>query len=141
MIAGKDHMHDRISRVNEQVKREISIIILQDLSDPRLQFVSILRASVSRDLRNARIFYSVLGEEFEVSEAQRAFYEHGKNIRRILASRIKFRFVPELIFTYDQSLADSVKIDETLKEIYGEVPLPVKEQSQEDSDDRPESEE
>ncbi len=134
-------MNDRMSRVNEQVRREIGTIILQDIPDSRLQFASILKVIVSRDLRNARVFFSVLGEEFEVEEAKRAFHEQGKSIRRILASKIKFRFVPELIFTYDRSLADSEKIDETLKEIYGEVPDNNKEQPQEDSVDYPESEE
>lgn len=134
-------MNDRMSRINEQVKREISTILLQDLGDSRLQFVSILRVVVSRDLRNARVFYSVLGEEFEIQEAERAFAEQGRTIRRILASRIKFRFVPDLIFSYDHSLADSVKIDETLKEIYGEVPDHNPEQPQEDQGDPRESEE
>ena len=126
-------MPDRIVRVNEQVKREISTILLQDLGDSRLKFVSILRASVSRDLRNARVFYSVLGEDSQVREAEQAFYEWGKSIRKILASRIKFRYVPELIFSYDHSLADSAKIDEKLKEIYGEVSDDKREESQDDS--------
>ncbi|PIW61364.1 MAG: ribosome-binding factor A [Candidatus Omnitrophica bacterium CG12_big_fil_rev_8_21_14_0_65_50_5] len=134
-------MIDRMARINAQVKRELSLIIQRDIADSRLQFVSILRVVVSRDLRNARVFYSVLGEDFEIEEAKEAFRGRGGAIRRILASRVRFRFVPELIFEYDRSLADSIKIDETLKEIYGDIPDYKQGQSQETSGDSPESRE
>ena len=60
----------RIDKVNQQVKREIGRIIQQELEDPRIQFVMITGADVSRDLRNGKIHFSVLGEESQVRAAR-----------------------------------------------------------------------
>ena len=53
---------DRIDRVNEQIKREIGVIIQQELADPRLRFVTITNVDVSRDLRTAKVYFSALAD-------------------------------------------------------------------------------
>lgn len=110
----------RIEKVNQQVKREIGRIILQELSDPRLQFVTITGADVSRDLRNARIRFSVLGEEKQMQAALQGLEGAKGMIRRLLGQSMNMRHTPELFFIYDQSVEMSVRIEETLKEIHDE---------------------
>ena len=110
----------RIDRVNQQVKREVGKIILRELSDPRLQFVTITEVDVSRDLRNARIRFSVLGGENEMHAAQQGLDGAKGMIRKLLGQSMSIRHTPELFFIYDQSIEMSVRIEETLKEIHDE---------------------
>jgi len=107
----------RIEKVNQQVKREVGLIIQQELSDPRLEFVTINKVDVSKDLKNARIYFSVLGQENEIKNAENAFRSAAGAIRRFLAKRLDLRFTPNLLFSYDDSIQFSAKIDETLREV------------------------
>ncbi len=111
---------ERIDRVNRQVKRELGRIIQQELSDPRLQFVTITEVDVSRDLRNARIRFSVLGEKDRVQAAQQGLEGAKGMIRKLLGQSMSIRHTPELFFIFDQSVEMSVRIEETLKEINNE---------------------
>ena len=110
----------RIERVNEQIKREIGDIIQRELGDPRLGFVTITRVNVSRDLRHAKISFSVLGDLKQKENAQASLDNARGLIRRYLSSRVMMRFLPELIFVHDNSLEFSARIEEKLKEINDE---------------------
>ena len=110
----------RIDRINQQVKREIGRILQRELGDPRLQFVTITEADVSRDLHNAKIHFSVLGKEHEVQTAQKGLEGAKGMIRRLLGQSMNLRHTPELFFIYDQSIEMSARIEETLKEIHDE---------------------
>jgi ribosome-binding factor A len=110
----------RIERVNQQVKREIGVILQRDLGDPRLQFVTVTEVDVSRDLRNAKVRYSVLGDSDQVSAAQKGLENAKGMIRRLLGQKVNMRYTPELLFSYDESIKISARIEETLKEIHDE---------------------
>jgi len=107
----------RIDRVNQQVKREIGRIIQQELGDPRLQFVTITDVDVSRDLRNGKIRFSVLGEQAQVQAAQKGLDGARGMIRKLLGQSMKLRHIPELFFIFDQSIEMTIRIEKTLKEI------------------------
>jgi len=108
----------RMERVNQQLKREIGNIVLQELSDPRVAFVSIIGVNVSKDLRNARIYFSVIGNHDQIEHAQAALNSARGFIRKSVGQKMKIRNNPELTFTYDNSLEASARIDETIKEIH-----------------------
>ncbi len=110
----------RIEKVNHQVKREIGKIIQRELSDPRLEFVTITEADVSRDFHNAKIHFSVLGGENQVEAAKNGMEGAKGMIRRLLGQSMNMRHTPELFFIYDQSIEMSARIEETLKEIHDE---------------------
>ena len=110
----------RIDRVNQQLKREISLILQRDLADPRFQFVSITYAEISRDLRQAKVFFSVLGSPVKVEEARQGFEDARGKIRKYIGQRIKMRYTPELFFMYDDSLEASFRIEKALQEIQDE---------------------
>ncbi|OGX07345.1 MAG: ribosome-binding factor A [Omnitrophica WOR_2 bacterium GWA2_37_7] len=110
----------RIERVNQQVKREISRIIQLELSDPRLEFVSITGVEVSKDLRNARVYFSVLGDESRVEAAATGLNGAGGTIRGLLSKKLNMRNTPELRFYHDKSIEYSSYVEETLKEINDE---------------------
>lgn len=110
----------RIEKVNQQVKREIGQILLQELSDPRLQFVTIMEVSVSRDLQNAKVHFSVLGDRAAVQLAQKGLDSAKGMIRRLLGRSMNMRYTPDLHFVYDESIEKGARIEETLKEIHNE---------------------
>lgn len=110
----------RIDRVNQQVKREISLILQRDLSDPRLEFVTITAVGVSRDLRYAKVHFSVIGDSARVKEATQGLQAARGLIRKLIGQRLMMRHTPELNFIHDQSLEISAQIDGVLEEIKNE---------------------
>jgi len=107
----------RVDRVTEAVRREVSTIIHDELKDPRLGFVTITRVEMSKDLRNAKVFFSVLGKEEDHAKTQEAIDSALGFIRRLVAERINLRFAPEIIFREDRSSEYSVRIQELLDEV------------------------
>ena len=107
----------RQERVEEAIKKEVSTIIHDELKDPRIGFVTITKVELSKDLRNARIFYSVLGKEEEHEKTKQALDSALGFIRSLVATRINLRFATELIFTEDRSTEYSVKIEEVLNKL------------------------
>lgn len=106
---------DRTKRINEVIKREIGVILLTEIRDPRLKFVTVTGVEVSKDLQHAKVFYSYLGSDREaVSEAlekARGF------VRLLVGQRVIMRYTPEIQFYYDKSIEYSDRIEQTLENI------------------------
>ena len=111
----------RLEKVNQQIKREISMILQRDLADPRLIFVSITSVDVSKDLRHARVYFSALGGAKKMEDSQNALDSARGAIRRLVGQRLQLRNVPDFTFTQDFSLEYSARVEETLKEIKDEL--------------------
>lgn len=109
----------RQERVTEAIKKEVSTIIHDELKDPRLGFVTITRVELTQDLRYAKIFFSVLGKDEDYGKTRQALNSALGFIRRLIAQRIRLRFVPEIAFREDRSVEYSIKIQEVLGEIEG----------------------
>ncbi len=114
-------MKDRISRISEEIRRELGDIILNDIKDPRLpQMVSILSVNATNDLRYAKVFVSVLGSEEDKKNALAALKSAAGFIRREIGHRIQIRYTPELLFEIDNSIEHGVYmtklINETVKQ-------------------------
>ena len=107
----------RHERVEEAIKKEVSTIIHDELKDPRIGFVTITRVELTKDLRSAKIFYSVLGKEDSHKKTKLALDSALGYIRSLVAQRINLRFATELMFTEDHSTEYSVKIQEVLNKI------------------------
>jgi ribosome-binding factor A len=107
----------RQQRVAEALRKEISSIIHDEIKDPRLGFVTITRAEVTPDLRQVKVFFSVLGKEEEHKKTKEALDSALGFIRKLIASRIRLRFTPEIIFKEDRSIEYSIRIEEVLQEI------------------------
>jgi ribosome-binding factor A len=107
----------RQEKVCQALKKEISSIIHDELKDPRIGFITITAVELTADLRYAKVFFSVLGKEEELKNTKEALDSAIGYIRRLVAQRVKLRFVPELIFKEDHSSEYSIKIQEVLEEI------------------------
>jgi len=107
----------RQNRLAGEIQREISQIIRDQMKDPRVGFVTVTDVEVSGDIRHAKIFVSVLGDE-TVTESCLAGLSKAKGfIRSELARRINVRYMPELHFKVDQSLDYSQKINSILTKV------------------------
>lgn len=110
----------RMERINESVKRELCMIVQRELSDPRLAFVTISRVEVSRDLRHAKVFFSVLGDESKAEYAAEGFEAAKGFIKRILSKRIEMKFMPELAFIHDRSLSSGIELSAEIERLKNE---------------------
>lgn len=107
----------RMEKVNNQMRREISTIIQQELSDPRMAFITVTHVDVSPDLKNAKVYFSVLGDSNNIKDAGLVLNNARGLIRHMVSQRIQIRHTPEIHFVHDQSISINAKIEETIKEI------------------------
>lgn len=107
----------RTEKVQELIKQEVSQIILKELKDPRIGFVTVTQVDVTGDLRNAKIYVSLMGSEDQIKECWDGLQKALGYIRREIGKRIRLRCTPELSFQLDKSLDYSVHIQELLSKI------------------------
>ena len=108
--------YQRIDRISEEVRREVDRIIREELNDPRISGTfSVTRADVTRDLRYAKIYVSVL-EDDKREGLLAALKSASGYIRRALGKGILIRYSPELSFVSDQNIAYGVHISKVLSE-------------------------
>ena len=98
-------MNRRIDRVNMLVRQEISAILATQMNDPRLSsLISITEVRTSRDLRNAKVYFSVLGDETAKQSALQALQNAGGFIHRTMKRNLKLKYAPVLSFQLDESI-------------------------------------
>ncbi|MBQ8202546.1 MAG: 30S ribosome-binding factor RbfA [Clostridia bacterium] len=106
--------YNRIDRISEEVRREVDRIIREELSDPRVSGTfSVTRAEVTRDLRHAKIYVSVL-EDDKREGMMKALKSAAGYVRRALGQNIIIRYSPELTFVSDENIAYGVHIAKVL---------------------------
>ncbi len=106
--------YQRIDRISEEVRREVDRIIREELNDPRIAGTfSITRAEVTRDLRYAKIYVSVL-EDDRRDDLLKALKSASGYIRRALGKSMLIRYSPEMSFVSDQNIAYGVHIAKVL---------------------------
>ena len=106
--------YQRIDRISEQVRHEVDRIIREEVSDPRVAGTfSITRAEVTRDLRYAKIYVSVL-EDDKREDLMKALKSAAGFIRRSLGKNMLIRYAPEMQFISDQNIAYGVHIAKML---------------------------
>ena len=109
----------RIEKVNSSIKRELAnILLLGEVRDPRIHFVTIINVDVSKDLQHARVRFSVLADTPEKIDAAKAGFESCKGyIRKLIAGRVDLRYTPEFQFIYDKGIKHAAEVDKVLEEI------------------------
>jgi ribosome-binding factor A len=107
----------RTRQVGELLKEELDDIIRREVKDPRIGFFSITQVEVPPDLRTARVFVSVFGEDDERQQTLDALSSASKFIRFHLKPRLRMRQIPELEFRDDRSMEYAHQISQTLREV------------------------
>lgn len=107
---------ERQAKVAEAIKQEMASL-MRDMKDPRIGFASIVRCEVTSDLRNAKIFVSVLGEQEAQRATLKALTGAAGYLRGALGQRLRLRYAPELVFRLDDSIAHGDRIARLLREV------------------------
>ena len=108
---------NRIDRVSEMIRREISIIIDRELDRSGDIMISVSDVEVSRDLRHAKVYVMVYADEEITLKTVDDLNQESKFIRKLLADRIQLKYLPSLSFFYDSSTVDGMKMDRLLDKI------------------------
>lgn len=109
--------YSRATRVADLLKEEISEMLCKEVKDPHIGFITITDVEVSKDLKHAQIFYTILGDEKQEEESADALSRVSSFIKKQLGKRLRMRYIPEIIFKYDHSLAYGTKIDHILNSL------------------------
>ncbi len=108
---------DRIVRISEELKREVSQIIQTEVKDPRLPpFVSVTDIDVTKDLKHAKAYVSIMGTAEEKAEAIKALQHAQGFIRREVGKRIRLHSTPEFHFHLDESIDTGFRISKLIDE-------------------------
>lgn len=118
----------RVEKLQELMKQEISDIVLHELKDPRIGFVTVTSVSCTEDLREAKIYVSVMGDEKKARDTLNGLNSSLGFVRREIGKRIRLRFTPEISFALDTSLSYSDHIQRLLNEIHEDRPAGEKEE-------------
>ncbi|MBI4377933.1 MAG: 30S ribosome-binding factor RbfA [Nitrospinae bacterium] len=111
----------RSERVSELMREEISSILMRELKDPRIGFITLTRIELSQDLRNAKIFVSIMGGEDEKKNTMKGLESASGFIKWELRKRLRLKIIPEIIFKIDTSIEHSDKISRILGELKDEL--------------------
>lgn len=111
-------MSRRTERLNKVIKQEISKLLEREVNDPRLSnLISVTQVSLSTDLKYAKIFVSLLGNETNKTEMLAGFNAASGFLRRELASRMRLRYAPQLSFHYDDSIERGARLLELIRRV------------------------
>ncbi|MGZ4119579.1 MAG: 30S ribosome-binding factor RbfA [Actinomycetota bacterium] len=109
--------YPRVERVRAAVK-EVLAAEVERLRDPGLGFVTITDVTMSRDLRNAKAFYTVLGEEVARASTRDALTRATKHLRATVAREVRLRYAPTLEFVEDQVPGRVARLDSIIQELH-----------------------
>jgi ribosome-binding factor A len=106
----------RMRRINEVLREVVGAAIAGDLSDPRIGFVTVTSVETSPDLRTAKVFVSVLGDEEQRAETLEGLRSSHGVIQARIAAETRMKRTPTLTFHYDKTVEQGIRISELLEE-------------------------
>lgn len=106
----------RMRKVNELLKEVIADAVT-DLKDPGIGFLTLTGVDTSPDLRNAFVYYSVLGSEEEIDATGEALIRAAPHIQGVVGRQVHMKYTPKLTFRVDPSIGEGLKIDRLLHDL------------------------
>jgi len=110
--------YKRADRVANLLQQEIARLLEKGLSDPRLKKVTITRILMSDDLKQARVYFSLIGAKEEQAQAEEGFRSAKGFIKKMIGERVYLKYIPELEFFIDHSLEHSQRVENLIKKIH-----------------------
>ena len=107
----------RTERVAEQIREEVSQILLSEVADPAVGLVTVSRVKVSPDLSLARVYWTTMAETAERKKTEKALARAAGFVRHLLSTRMTLRRSPEVVFIFDQSVAAQDRVEQILQEL------------------------
>jgi len=105
---------DRMRRVDEAVRQVLTDAVAQDLQDPRIGFVTMTSVKTTPDLRHARVYVSVLGDEAQRAATLAGLSSAHGTLQRRLARELRMKRTPTLEFLYDDTTDRAMRVEELL---------------------------
>ena len=118
----------RSDRVADVLQKEICQLLLKEVKDPHLGFITITGVVVTWDLKLAKIFYTLLGSPDQAEESSRALRRITPFIKKQLGRKLHLRSIPDISFRYDHSLEYGTKIDTILDSLRESSDAPAREE-------------
>ena len=109
-------MSRRTNRLEEEIREEVAKIIASELKDPRIGFVTVTDVKTSPDLRHARVYVTVLGDEAQRSASLEGLQSAHGLLQRRIAGELRMKRTPTLRFVYDDTTDRAMHIEELLSE-------------------------
>lgn len=109
-------MKFRRQRIGDQIRVELADLLQHEVRDPRIGFVTVTEVRMSPDLKYARAYVSIFGDEQQKRDSFAALERAVGFLRSQVGKRLALRFVPELRFVLDETLDTSERIESLLKE-------------------------
>ena len=116
--------YKRTDRLNEQLKQEISLLVRDEVRDPRVTLATITAVQTSPELDHAKVYFTALGDEQEREEVLAGLRSASPFIRSQLGRRLHMRRIPELHFEFDRQLEEAMRIEALLREALPEEERP-----------------
>lgn len=111
---------DRNNKLSAIIQEKVAQIVLYRLKDPRMGFVTITRAKLSKDHSQCEIYYSVLGTEGDRSATQHALDDACGHVQSEIGRTLRMRQTPHLRFIFDESIEGAIRVNNLLKELSDE---------------------
>ncbi|MCG6982558.1 MAG: 30S ribosome-binding factor RbfA [Deltaproteobacteria bacterium] len=109
--------HKRTDRIADLILQELAEVLLRKVQDPRLSDITLTSVEVSADLRHAKIYYSLLGDDEKRSKVALGLESARGFVKRELGKRLQLRRIPDISFYFDASLEHGSHIDRLLAEL------------------------
>jgi ribosome-binding factor A len=124
----------RVLKIAEAIREVVSMAILTDLRDPRIQDVTVTFVEVSSDMRHAKVHVSVMGSENKQKLSLAGLQNAAGYLQQKVSERVEMRYTPRLRFMLDQGVKKSIEVSRILREVlpeqpYTELPAAVVEES------------
>ena len=110
----------RPERVGDQIRKELSELVAREVHDPGIGFLTITQVKMTPDLQNARVYYTIIGDEKARKDTQRALGRATPFLRRQVGSRVRLKTVPTLEFFYDESIEKQDRIERIMLDLQAE---------------------
>ena len=107
----------RKARVESTLKREIAILVLQEIRDPRLAFATVTGVSLTQDLKTAHVYVSIMGDAEAKQRSMEALQAASGFVRKTIGDNVRLQYTTKIVFNLDNALEDRARIDRLLKEI------------------------
>ena len=111
----------RSKRVGDLVRAEISDLMLRGMKDPRIGLASVTEVRMSPDLRHARVYISVLGDDPKVRSALAGLRSASGYLQRELGARLRLRNTPKLTFIHDETIERAAHMEELFRKLHDET--------------------
>ena len=110
----------RPERVGEEIREELAALLVREVKDPAIGFLTLTRVKVSPDLQLARVFYTTLGDDKARKDTEKALARATPFLRRHIGARVRLRRVPELRFEFDRGVEHQDRIEKILMDLQAE---------------------